>query len=42
MIENEKMLQNMSQNGWEFVKEKFSYARLCGDMEKLYKKLLSE
>ncbi len=42
MIEDKKMLENMSQNGWEFVREKFSYTRLCADMEKLYKKLLSE
>ena len=42
MIQDEKMLENMSQNGWNYVKDKFSYARLCADMEKLYKKLLAE
>lgn len=42
MIQDQKMLENMSQNGWNYVKDKFSYMRLCADMEKLYKKLLVE
>jgi glycosyltransferase involved in cell wall biosynthesis len=42
MINNQKMLENMSQNGWNFVKEKFSYNRLCSDMEKLYKNLTNK
>lgn len=42
MINNQKMLENMSQNGWNFVREKFSYNRLCSDMSKLYKNLLNK
>lgn len=42
MINDEKMLEKMSQNGWNFVREKFSYMRLCEDMELLYKKLLNK
>lgn len=42
LIENEEKRQKMSQNGWNFVKEKFHYKRLCGDMEHLYRDLLKK
>ena len=32
----------MSQNGWSFVRDKFHYTRLAGDMEQYYKELLSK
>lgn len=40
LIENEKKRQEMSQNGWSFVKEKFHYTRLVKDMENYYKELI--
>ena len=42
LIENEEKRQKMSQNGWNFVKEKFHYKRLCHDMEMLYRDLLKK
>ena len=42
LIENEKKRQEMSQNGWAFVKEKFHYTRLVKDMEDYYKELLKQ
>ena len=42
LIENEKTRKLMSQNGWNFVKNKFHYTTLVGNMEKYYKKLLNE
>lgn len=41
LIENKEIRQKMSQNGWEFVKEKFHYLRLVKDMETYYKELLN-
>jgi hypothetical protein len=32
----------MSQNGWDFVKNKFHYTTLVGNMEIYYRKLLNE
>jgi hypothetical protein len=40
LVENEKIRQKMSQNGWSFVKDNFHYQRLVRDMENYYKKLL--
>ena len=40
LIENKEMRQKMSQNGWNYVKDKFHYTRLCNDVEKLYLELL--
>lgn len=42
LIENKKKRQEMSQNGWAFVKEKFHYTRLVKDMEDYYKELLKQ
>ncbi len=42
LVEDEKKRENMSQNGWSFVKEKFHYTTLVKNMEALYKELLSE
>ncbi|MFT4601085.1 MAG: glycosyltransferase involved in cell wall biosynthesis [Arenicella sp.] len=36
MIESKDLREKMSQNGWNHVKDKFSYDRLCSDMEKVY------
>ena len=32
----EEIRKKMSQNGWEFVKDRFHYLTLCKKMEKLY------
>ncbi len=40
LIEDEKMRQKMSQNGWNFVKANFDYTTLAQNMELYYKKLL--
>lgn len=42
LVENEEKRKIMSQNGWNYVKDKFHYKRLCNDMEKLYKELLEK
>jgi len=42
LIENKEKREIMSQNGWNFVKEKFHYKRLCKDMENLYLELLNK
>ena len=42
LTENEEIRGKMSQNGWNHVKEKFHYKRLCADMEQLYKSLLAK
>ena len=39
---SEKSRQKMSQNGWNHVKDKFHYTRLCSDVEELYKELLNK
>jgi len=41
LVENEEKRKKMSQNGWDFVKNKFHYNRLCREMEKLYLELLN-
>lgn len=40
LIEDKEKRQKMSQNGWNYVREKFHYERLCKDMENLYVELL--
>lgn len=42
LIENEEIRRKMSQNGWDFVREKFNYTRLATDMEKYYRELLDK
>jgi len=41
LIENEEKRKKMSQNGWDYVKNKFHYTRLCSEVEKLYLELLN-
>lgn len=41
LIENESLRNSMGSKGWEVVGKQFHYTRLVGDMESLYKKLLS-
>ncbi len=40
LIEDEKIRQKMSQNGWNFVKANFDYSSLVQNMEMYYRKLL--
>lgn len=42
LIENEEIRKKMSQNGWNFVREKFHYMRLASDMGKYYRELLKK
>ena len=42
LVEDEKIRQKMSQNGWSFVENKFGYQRLVKDVEKYYKNRLRE
>lgn len=42
LVNSEKSRQKMSQNGWNHVKDKFHYTRLCKDVEELYKELLNK
>ena len=42
LVENKEKLANLSKSGWDFVKDKFHYSRLCNDFENLYKGLLDE
>ena len=42
LIENKKLREKMSQNGWNYVRDKFSYRRLIEDVEKLYLELLRQ
>jgi len=41
LLKNKKNREEMSQNGWTFVEDKFHYTRLVKNMETYYKKLLS-
>ena len=41
LIENENKRQEMSQNGWTFVKDKFQYTKLISNMDEYYKSLLN-
>jgi glycosyltransferase involved in cell wall biosynthesis len=40
LVENKTLREQLSTNGRQFVKGKFSYERLCDDMAKLYRSLL--
>lgn len=42
LIENKEKRKKMSQNGWDYVKEKFHYTTLCKNMENLYLELLEK
>jgi glycosyltransferase involved in cell wall biosynthesis len=42
LIENDKLRAKMSKAGSDFVREKFSYLRLCKDMKDLYISLISQ
>ena len=42
LVEDEKKREIMSQNGWNFVKEKFHYKTLAENMDRLYKDLLEK
>lgn len=42
LIENTKLREDMSQNGWDFVKNKFHYTRLVNDVKSLYDELLGK
>jgi len=42
LINNKELRVELSSNGWDFVKERFHFTRLTQDMEKLYRKLLTE
>ncbi len=42
LINNKEIRQKMSQNGWTFVKETFSYQRLVRDVEKYYRTLMAQ
>lgn len=41
MINDAQLRQRMTANGWTFVKDKFHYTRLVGDMDNLYRELLA-
>jgi glycosyltransferase involved in cell wall biosynthesis len=41
LLQNKKTREEMSQNGWTFVEDKFHYTRLVKNMETYYKKLLA-
>lgn len=40
LIQNDEIRNQMSKDGWEFVRTKFHYTRLVEDMRKYYKELL--
>ncbi len=42
LVEDDDLRVELSKNGWQYVKDKFSYKRLVSDMENLYCKLLEE
>lgn len=42
LIENEALRNEMGQNGWSFVEERFHFERLVKDMEHYYKELLTK
>ncbi len=42
LIQNEKIREKMSQNGWTYVKDNFDYRTLTKNMRNLYYKLLTE
>jgi glycosyltransferase involved in cell wall biosynthesis len=42
LIQDEKLRQKLSEKGLQFVEKQFHYERLCADMDKLYKDILSK
>lgn len=42
LVNDEEMRKMFSENGWDFIREKFHYNRLVADMRELYYKILSE
>lgn len=42
LVENEKNREKMSQNGWNYVQDKFHYKTLAKNMDQLYKRLLEK
>ncbi len=40
LVDDKEKRQKMSQNGWNYVKDKFHYTTLCKNMENLYLELL--
>ena len=42
LIESKEIREKMSQNGWNHVREEFSYNRLCSDVANLYNELLKK
>jgi len=42
LVEDENKRELMSQNGWNFVQDKFHYKTLVGNMDQLYKDLLEK
>lgn len=42
LVENEEKREKMSQNGWNHVRDKFHYKRLCKDVQELYLELLNK
>ena len=42
LIENENIRKKMSQNGWNYVQDKFSYITLVKNTEKYYQRLLTK
>lgn len=42
LMKDKEIRQKMSQNGWNNVKDKFHYERLCADMGDLYRNLLAK
>ena len=42
LVENEKTREKMSQNGWNYVQDKFHYKTLSKNMDQLYKRLLEK
>ncbi|MFT5822180.1 MAG: glycosyltransferase involved in cell wall biosynthesis [Crocinitomix sp.] len=42
LVENEEKREKMSQNGWNHVRDKFHYKRLCKDVKELYVELLKK
>ena len=42
LIKDEKMLAKMSQNGWNYVKDKFNYTTLVRNMDEYYQELLGK
>jgi glycosyltransferase involved in cell wall biosynthesis len=40
LIKNKEIRKKMSQNGWDYVKDKFNYTRLAKDVEEYYDELL--